>query len=94
MYLHIDFYTRKCPLISRAFLDACIELGKFSSKMTVVWSILGRSDPKKTAIFILVTFFDWYEIQFDQVWSILINSDQLWTDMIQKNPKQPLLSFL
>ena len=32
--------------------------------------------------FFIVTFFDWREIQFDQVWSTLINFGQIWSEKI------------
>ena len=38
-------------------------------------------EPISYSEFILVTLFDWWEIQFDQVWSILDRSDP-------KNQKQ------
>ena len=31
----------------------------------------------------IVTFFDWWEIQFDQVWSSLINFGQIWSQKIK-----------
>ena len=31
----------------------------------------------------IVTFFDWWEIQFDQVWSSLIHFGQIWSKKIQ-----------
>ena len=46
-------------------------------------------EPISYSEFILVTLFDWWEIQFDQVWSILDRSDPK-----NQKTKQSFLSFL
>ena len=64
-----DIYTDIFRLVSNPIWSSLIHFGK-------IWS-------KKKVIFILVTFFDWYEIQFDQVWSILIHLGQILSKKIK-----------
>ena len=64
-------------------------------KFDHVWSILDGSDPKKSKIkwpflfflkmwqLFIVTFFDWWEIQFGQVWSSLIHFGRIWSKKIK-----------
>ena len=40
-----------------------------------------------------VTFFDWWEIQFDQVWSSLIHFGQIWSKKIKNKPAIFILSL-
>ena len=64
-------------------------------KFDHVWSILDGSDPKKSKIkwpflfflkmwqLFIVTFFDWWEIQFDQFWSSFIHFGRIWSKKIK-----------
>ena len=73
-------------------------------KFDQAWSILDISDPKKSKIkwpflfflkmwqLFIVTFFDWWEIQFDQVWSSLIHFGQIWSKKIKNKTAIFILS--
>ena len=73
------FYSNIFRLVRNPLWSSLIHFGQ-------IWS---KKIKNKTAIFILVTFFDWWEIQFDQVWSILDRSDPK-----KSKIKQAFLFFL
>ena len=89
------FYSYTFRLVRKSNLIKFDQVWSSLIKFDQVWSILDWYDPKKSKIkwpflfflkmwqLFIVTFFDWWEIQFDQFWSSFIHFGRIWSKKIK-----------